>query len=80
MRNLLPLIAVVLAGCGASSDDADASVKPGSGVAANPSGKPQNEEQAQRASEMQKQGEMMSAQQQKDAEARKAAMAQTGGK
>jgi hypothetical protein len=79
------LIAVVLVsaltsvGCGSSSSDTITGVKPGSGVALNPSGKPQNDAQAAYASQMQKTGAAMNATMQQSTAAMAAAKARSGG-
>lgn len=54
-------------------------MKPGNGVALNPGGKPK-EDQAAYANQMQKTGDAMNAQREKDAEAMAAARARAGGK
>jgi len=71
---------LILIGCSSSSAGDDSSVVPGSGVAQNPGGKPQSEQEAQMASAQQKQGEAINAQRDKDAAAMQAAMAKSGGK
>ena len=77
---LLALGALALVGCGSSSSDADGEAKPGSGAAANPSGKPRNDEQADMASKMQQAGNNINAQQMAAGKAMADAKAQTGGK
>lgn len=67
------------AGCKQASDD-DTAVKPGSGVAQNPSGKPKDATQAAYANQMQKTGDAMNAQREKDAAAYAAARSRAGGK
>jgi len=71
--------ALAVAGCGSSADEAGPA-KAGSGVALNPSGKPQNAQQVADANARAKQGAAMNADMEKDAEAIKAAKARTGGK
>jgi len=58
----------------------DNNVKPGSGAVLNPSGKPQNSDQAAYASQMEKAGNAINEQREKDAAAMAAAKARTGGK
>ena len=55
-------------------------MKPGNGVVLNPGGKPKGTDQAAYASQMQKTGDAMNAQREKDAEAMAAARARAGGK
>jgi len=71
--------AFALAGCGSSADEAGPA-KAGSGVALNPSGKPQNAQQAADADARAKAGAAMNADLAKDAAAMKAAKDKTGGK
>jgi hypothetical protein len=82
-QSLIAVAAVaVLAsgGCASSSPGDDATVKPGSGVALNPSGKPQTSADAAYASQMQQAGNKENADRQKDIDAINAAKARTGGK
>lgn len=73
------LCAIGLAGCSSSPAD-EGTVKPGNGVVQNPSGKPQDANQSAIASGMQKTGDAMNAQRDKDAAAMDAAKAKAGGK
>jgi len=73
------IAAVGLSGCSSSPAD-EGAVKPGNGVATNPSGKPQNSEQAAYAADMQKVGNAMNSQRDKDAAAMAAAKARAGAK
>jgi hypothetical protein len=68
-----------MAGCGSSADEG-APAQAGSGVALNPSGKPQTAQDAAMAASRQKGGDAMNADLAKDAAAEKAAKARTGGK
>jgi hypothetical protein len=74
------LVAFATVGCSSSAPADDGTIKPGSGVALNPTGKPQTAADAQLAEAMQKTGAAMNAQQQKDAAAMAAARAAAGGK
>jgi hypothetical protein len=67
-------------GCSSSPSGDDGAIKPGSGVALNPSGKPQSQQEANYAAQMQKTGEIMNQGNQKMAAAMAAAKARTGGK
>jgi ABC-type oligopeptide transport system substrate-binding subunit len=71
--------AFALAGCSPSSPADEGTIKPGSGVALNPSGAPQNANQAAYAAEMQKSGNNINAERQKDAAAMEAARNKAGG-
>jgi len=81
IRLLLPFVvtAAFLAGCSSGPPD-DTNVKPGSGVALNPSGKPRTSDEAAYAVQMQKAGDAMNADRMKAAQDLKAAMARSGGK
>jgi len=83
LRNLLAAVTILVTigaiGCSSAPSD-EGTVKPGNGVALNPGGKPQNADQAAYASQMQKTGDAMNAQREKDAEAMAAARARAGGK
>jgi len=83
LKNVLVVVAALTAlavvGCSSSSGD-EGTVKPGSGVALNPGGKPQSADQAAYSSEMQKTGAAMNAQREKDAAAMAAARARAGQK
>lgn len=83
MKQVLVIVAgitaLVSAGCSSSSND-EGTVKPGSGVALNPGGKPENADQAAYASQMAKVGNAMNAQRDKDAQAMAAARARAGAK
>jgi hypothetical protein len=74
------LAVIALGGCSKSSDADDNTVKPGSGVALNPSGRPQDAQAAAFASQMQKAGDAMNAARQRDAAAMAAARARAGAK
>jgi len=73
------LSAIAVAGCGSSADEAGPA-KSGSGVALNPSGKPQNAQEAANADARARGGAAMNADLAKDAAAMKAAKERTGGK
>jgi hypothetical protein len=77
---IVSAVSLILVGCSSSSAGDDSSVAPGSGVAQNPGGKPQNEQEAQMATAQQQQGNAVNAQRDKDAAAMQAAMAKSGGK
>ncbi len=62
-----------MAGCGSSASSQQGLVKPGSGVALNPSGKPQSQAEANYQSAVQNAGSQMNAQRAKDAAAMQAA-------
>lgn len=72
-------VGMTAAGCGSSSDDL-ATIKPGSGVALNPGGKPLNQQQAAYTSQMQKAGDSINAQRAQMAAAMEAARQRAGGK
>ena len=72
------LFALASVGCSASADEG--TVKPGNGVALNPGGKPRSADESALASQMQKGGEAINAQRDKDALAIEAAKARSGGK
>ena len=74
------LCACLLVGCSSAAPADEGTVKPGNGVALNPGGKPKDESQAAMASQMQKTGDAMNAQREKDAAAMAAARARAGGK
>ncbi len=67
-------------GCGSSSSGDDSAVKPGSGVALNPGGKPQTAEEIAYAAKQQQTGAAMNADRDKVQAAMEAAKARTGGK
>jgi hypothetical protein len=69
----LSVVAFALVGCSSASSDADGSVKPGSGVAINPSGKPRTPEEEAYAKQMQQAGSVVNDDRAKMAEARKQA-------
>ncbi|RYG26884.1 hypothetical protein EON82_01565 [bacterium] len=75
MRTLLALSAAVLAlsGCSSASPEADGNIKPGSGVATNPGGKPRTPEEEAYAKQMQQAGAVVNDDRAKMAEARKQA-------
>jgi hypothetical protein len=83
VRNLLitcGFVALIgLGGCSSSPPD-DSSIKPGSGVALNPSGKPRTPQESAYASQMQQVGNQINAARMRDAAAMKAAQERTGGK
>ena len=74
MRKLLALatISIALAGC-SSSEPTDGEIKPGSGVALNPGGKPQTSAEEAYANQMQQAGSVVNDDRAKMAEARKQA-------
>ena len=72
----LAVVPLLCLGC-ASSSDTDSAVKPGSGVALNPSGQPP-QAQAGLASKMAQTGAAMNSQREKDAAAMAAAKAKAG--
>ena len=78
--SMLAMSVFALIGCGSSSPKDEGTIKPGSGVAQNPGGKPQSPEQAAYAAQMQKTGDAMNAANMKAASAMAAAQARTGGK
>lgn len=80
MKYLLTLavLTVGLVGCSSSSKD-DGEIKPGSGVALNPSGKPQNAEQEAYQSQMAKAGANINDARAREAEAMAQAKARAGG-
>ena len=84
MKQVLVIVAALtaLASVGCSSKDSadEGAVKPGNGVALNPSGKPESADQAAYASQMQKTGNAMNAQRDKDAAAMEEAKRKAGGK
>jgi hypothetical protein len=84
LKHVLVIVAALtaLASVGCSSKDSadEGTVKPGNGVALNPSGKPANGDQAAYASQMQKTGNAMNAQRDKDAAAMEEAKKRSGGK
>ena len=69
-----------LCGCSPSSPADDGTMKPGSGVSLNPSGKPKTAAESTYAAQMQKTGAAMNAQMQKDAAAMAAAKARSQGR
>ena len=69
----------MVVGCSSSPKD-EGAVRPGDGVVTNPGGKPQNDQQAAYASQMEKTGNAMNAQREKDAAAMAAARAHAGAK
>ncbi len=73
------LSALVVTGCGSSPAD-EGTVKPGNGVALNPSGKPQGQAQEEMAAGMQKTGNAMNDAREKAAKAEAAARQKSGGK
>ncbi len=76
---LAALCASLLVGCSSAAPADEGTVKPGNGVALNPGGKPKAD-QAAMANQMQKTGDAMNAQREKDAAAMAAAQARAGGK
>jgi len=82
LRYVLIAVAAVAAlasgGCSSSAPADEGTVKPGNGVALNPGGKPQTPDQQQYASQMEKTGQAMNAQRDKDAAAMAAARARSG--
>ena len=76
---LAGLLTFGLAGCG-SSGDVDSAVKPGSGVAMNPSGKPQTQADAEFAQKMQQAGNAINADRMRQAAAMRDAQTRSGGK
>jgi len=79
---LMPLAVLAVLACGGCSSGPpdDAYVKPGSGVALNPGGKPQTPEEAAYAAQMLKAGAAMNADRASIPAAMAAAQARTGGK
>lgn len=70
---------LIVSGCSGKSD-VDGTIKPGSGVALNPGGKPQNAQEAAYAAGQQKTGNAMNAAMQRAAQDMAAARARAGGK
>jgi len=84
VRFLTPIVAVctlgVVGGCSSSSaDDSPSKLQTGAGKPLNPGGKPQTAQDAAYANQMQKVGDAMNAQRDKDAAAMAAARAHAGG-
>ncbi len=81
MRPLLALgvLCIALAGCSSASSDADNTVKAGSGVAINPSGKPKDANEVDYANKMSQMGQNVNDARAKEAEAMAAARARAGG-
>jgi hypothetical protein len=75
LRPLLALatLAVALTGCSSASSEADGTIKPGSGVATNPGGKPRTPQEEAYAKQMQQAGNVINDDRAKMAEARKRA-------
>lgn len=80
MRYLLLVVMIGASIAGCAKDDADATIKDGSGVALNPSGKPVTPQDQAMANSMRQQGDAMNAQRDADAKAMAAAKAAAGGK
>jgi hypothetical protein len=74
---LFTVALIFLVGCSSSSPD-EGTIKPGDGVAQNPSGKPRTPEEAAMAQRMSQAGDAMNAARAAEAKARAEAMAKAG--